>query len=69
MTTITTRDGTSLYYKDWGSGPAVVFSHGWRSAPTAGNRRCCSWPSTVTASLRTTAGVTVVRANPGMATT
>jgi len=29
MTTITTRDGTSLYYKDWGSGPAVVFSHGW----------------------------------------
>ncbi len=27
--TITTRDGTVLYYKDWGSGPAVVFSHGY----------------------------------------
>src|SRR5262249_30019341 len=27
--TITTKDGTEIFYKDWGTGPVVVFSHGW----------------------------------------
>src|SRR5918992_2019310 len=27
--TITTKDGTEIYYKDWGEGPVITFSHGW----------------------------------------
>jgi non-heme chloroperoxidase len=27
--TITTKDDTKIYYKDWGKGPVVIFLHGW----------------------------------------
>jgi non-heme chloroperoxidase len=35
MSTIVTRDGTHIFYKDWGSGRPVVFSHGWPLASDA----------------------------------
>ena len=39
MSTITTRDGTEIFYKDWGSGQPVVFSHGWPLTADAWDRQ------------------------------
>ena len=49
MGTITTEDGTEIYYKDWGKGQPIVFSHGWPLSADDWDPRCCSSCSTATA--------------------
>ena len=40
MATITMRDGAEIYFKDWGDGQPIVFSHGWPlSADSPGTTR------------------------------
>jgi hypothetical protein len=69
MNTIPTKDQTTIFYKDWGTGPTVVFSHGWPLNADAWDPQMLSWDRTAIASLLTTAGAMDVRASPGMATT
>ena len=69
MNTITTKDGTSIFYKDWGTGPTVVFSHGWPLNADAWDAQMLFLGQNGFASLPTTAVAMGVQARPGMATT
>ncbi len=67
MPTIATKDGTQIYYKDWGKGQPIVFSHGWPLTADDWTDRCCSLAIVATESSRMTGGGTAVPARPGTA--
>ena len=68
MPTIVTRDGTEIYYKDWGSGPPVVFSHGWPSTADSWEAQMLFLAARGYRCIATTAVGTADRASPGTAT-
>ena len=69
MSTIITQDGTQIYFKDWGEGQPLVFSHGWPLDADAWDEQMNLLPRTASARSPTTAGGTDARASPGTATT
>ena len=69
MGTITVNDGAQIFYKDWGTGQPIVFSHGWPLSAMTGTPRCCSSCSTAIASSPMTVGGTDAQRRPATATT
>ena len=58
---ITANDGTEIYYKDWGSGQPIVFSHGWPLSSDDWDARMLFFSSTAIASSPTTGAAMDVR--------
>ena len=69
MSTITTKDGTEIYYKDWGEGPVVTLSHGWPLSADAWDGQMLFLAQHGFRPSRTTAEATAVPANLRPATT
>ena len=69
MPTITTKDGTSIYYKDWGTGQPITFSHGWPLTADAWDAQMLFLGQQAIALSRMIAAATAAPASHGMATT
>ena len=62
MSTITTKDGTEIFYKDWSAGPVITFSHGWPLSSDAWDGQMMFLVQHGYPASRTTDGVTAVQA-------
>ena len=69
MPTITTKDGIEIFYKDWGSGQPIVFSHGWPLSADDWDTQMLFFRATASASSPMTGAATAARARSGAATT
>ena len=68
MGTVTTTDGTTIFFKDWGSGQPVVFSHGWPLNADAWQSRMVFLAQNGYRTIATTAAATAARASLLVAT-
>ena len=69
MPFITTKDGTEIFYKDWGTGQPIVFHHGWPLSADDWDAQMLFFLARATASSPTTAAAMAARPRPTPATT
>jgi pimeloyl-ACP methyl ester carboxylesterase len=69
MPTLTTKDGAQIYYKDWGKGQPIVFSHGWPPTADDWDGQMLFFGNRGIESSHMTGEGTVVPPRPEMATT
>jgi len=69
MGTITTSDGTEIYFKDWGAGQPIVFSHGWPLSADDWDAQMLFFAQHGYRVIATTGAVTADPARPATATT
>ena len=69
MPTITTKDGVEIFYKDWGTGQPIVFSHGWPLSADDWDAQMMFFLPKAIASSPMTAAATAARRRSPTATT